>query len=125
MASGFKMDTSKFKSAKHMSDKVDAAIQGVCRYWDGPMEAYAKTSAPWTDRTSNARNGLRFVHVAAGKFKHWIIGTHSVEYGVYLETSNDAKYAIIMPTIRAYAPKVMGTFTKIMNRLDQAAGGGK
>lgn len=123
MASGFRFDTSRFKDAKHLDDKMDRAIQGVCRYYDGLLEASAKTNAPWTDRTTNARNGLRFVHVARGKFKHWILGTHSVEYGIYLETSNDAKYAIIMPTIRAYAPRVMATFTKIMNRLDQTGGG--
>lgn len=125
MASGFKFDTSKFKGADHLNGKMDRAIQGVCRYYDGAMEAHAKVNAPWTDRTTNARNGLRFVHVAVGKGKHWILGTHSVEYGVYLEVSNDAKYAIILPTIRAYAPKVIATFTKIMNRLDQASGGGK
>lgn len=125
MASGFKMDTSRFKSAKHMEDKLDRAIQGVCRYWDGPIETAMKTNAPWTDRTTNARNGLRAAHVAAAKFKHWIIMTHSVEYGIYLERSNDAKYAIIMPTIRQYAPRVMGTLRKILDRLDQAAGGGR
>lgn len=125
MASGFKMDTSRFKSAKHMEDKLDRAIQGTCRFWDGKIEASMKLNAPWTDRTSNARNGLRAVHVAAAKFKHWILLSHSVEYGIYLEKSNNAKYAIIMPTIRAYAPRVMGTLTKILNRLDQAAGGGR
>lgn len=123
MASGFSFDTKGFKGAKHLDDKIDNAIQGVCRFWDGKFEAHAKVNAPWTDRTTNARNGLRFVHVKVKAFKHWIIGTHSVEYGIYLEKANDAKYAIIMPTIRALAPRVMGTFVKIMNRLDRAAGG--
>lgn len=123
MPSGFSVDTSRFKSAKHMEDKLDRAIQGVCRYWDGPIEAAMKTGAPWTDRTTNARNGLRAVAVAVAKFKYWIILTHSVEYGIYLERSNDAKYAIIMPTIRQYAPRVMGTLNKILDRLDRAGGG--
>lgn len=123
MPSGFSFDTKGFKGAKHLDDKIDRAIGGVCKYWDGKFEAHAKVHAPWTDRTTNARNGLRFVHVKVKKFKHWIIGTHSVEYGIYLEKANDEKYATIMPTIRLMAPRVMGMFVKIMDRLDRAAGG--
>lgn len=120
MASGFSFDASKFKNPLLLNDKMDRAIQGVCRYWDGPIETAMKEGAPWTDRTTNARNGLTATHVKAETNKHWILCFHTVEYGIYLETSNDAKYAIIMPTIRSFAPRVMGTLTKIMNRLDQA-----
>jgi hypothetical protein len=123
LASGFTMDTSKFKSAKHLNDKFDKAMQGVCRYWDGKVEAYMKTTAPWTDRTTNARNGLAAKAVKVEKFRHWILLTHSVHYGIYLETKNDGKYAVIMPTIRVYGPKVMSMFNKIMDRLDQRVGG--
>lgn len=117
MASGFSFDTSRFESPKHLDDKIDRAVQGVCRYWDGPIETYMKTNAPWTDRTTNARNGLQAVAVAVARFKHWILMTHSVEYGIYLEGSNNGKYAIIKPTLRVFGPRVMGTLTKIMDRL--------
>lgn len=123
MASGFTLDTSKFKSAKHLDDKIDRAMQGVCRFWDGKIEDYMKTSAPWTDRTTNARNGLASHHVKVGKFRHWILLTHSVHYGIYLETKNNGRYAVIIPTLNVYGPKVMKTFTKIMDRLDQRVGG--
>lgn len=123
MASGFKFDTSKFRNLDHLNDRLDRAIQGVCRFWDGPVETAMKVDAPWTDRTTNARNGLKAQHVALGKGKHAIICTHSVEYGVFLEVSNNAKYATIMPTIRKMAPKVMATLTKLLDRLDQTPGG--
>lgn len=118
----FSWDTSKFKSAKHMERKLDRAIRGVCRYWDGRVEAAMKTGAPWTDRTSNARNGLAAFAGTTSR-GHAIYLTHSVHYGIYLETRNNERYAIILPTIRAYAPKVMKTLTKILDRLDTAVGG--
>lgn len=123
MPSGFKLDTSKFKSARALDDKLDRAMGAVCRYQDGPIETYMKVSAPWTDRTSNARNGLRAVHVAVAKFRHWILLTHSVDYGIYLEASNDGKYAIVIPTLRVWGPKTMALFVKMMDKLDQAGGG--
>lgn len=119
-SSGFSFDTSKFKNAKHLNDRIDRAMAGVCKYWDGPIETHMKTEAPWTDRTTNARNGLAAEHVPVDKFHHWILLTHSVDYGIYLETKNDGQYAIVVPTLMMYGPKVMKTFNKIMDRLDQA-----
>jgi hypothetical protein len=113
---------SKFKSTKHMERKLDRAIRGVCRYWDGRVEAAMKTGAPWTDRTTNARNGLSAEAVTTAR-GHAILLSHSVSYGIYLETLNGERYAIILPTIRAYAPKVIKTLTKILGRLDTAVGG--
>lgn len=121
MGSSFTWDTSKFKDVKHMEDKLQRALYGVVKYWDGPVEEHMKHKAPWTDRTTNARNGLfataqkSAANLAASTFA--IILGHTVDYGIYLETKNNGKYAIIMPTIELYAPKVMKTLTKIMNRL--------
>lgn len=123
MATSFTWDTSKFKSVKHMEDKLQRALYGVVKYWDGPVEAYMKHNAPWNDRTSNARNGLSAraqksaSTIAASTFA--IVLSHSVDYGIYLEdgTRNMRARPIIMPTIHVYAPKVMRTLTKILDRL--------
>lgn len=37
---------------------VDRAIQGALAFQSPQAENYAKKNAPWTDRTTNARNGL-------------------------------------------------------------------
>lgn len=123
--SSFTLDTRKFKSAKHMDLKLRRAILGVCRYWDGRVETHMKTRAPWRDRTTNARNGLFAVasKLNAKGTRVGIILAHSVFYGIYLEAKNEGKYAIILPTIDIYAPKVMATLTKIMDRLDRAVAG--
>lgn len=117
MASGFSFDTSKFKSPVAMEKKLNRAIFGVAKYWDGRVEAHAKQRAPWSDRTTNARSGLRAEAVKLGAGVFAIILSHAVTYGIYLETRWNERYAIIMPTIRAYAPKVIRTLNKILDRL--------
>lgn len=99
-----------------MERKLDEALTATFRMWAGRIETKMKTDAPWTDRTSNARNGLRAVHTKDGD-EHAILCTHSVPYGVYLETSNDAQYAVIMPTITSTGPRVMQTLDRILDRL--------
>jgi HK97 gp10 family phage protein len=119
----FTFDASKFEDPKIMEKKLQRALFGVVKYWDGPIEAHMKHKAPWNDRTTNARNGLFAVakksteNIMAATFA--IVLGHSVDYGVYLEegTENMKARPIIMPTIRLYAPKVIKTLTKILNRL--------
>ncbi len=70
------------------------------------MEAYAKQNAPWGDRTTNARQGLvTFVEdaIAGGT----ITLAHTVYYGVYLELHFNGRFAIIMPTIEEFGPRLM------------------
>jgi len=58
---------------------------------------YAMSNAPWTDRTSNARRSIAESNVSPdGKVGHLLIG---VDYGKYLELSNEGRYRIIWPTI--------------------------
>lgn len=119
MASSFTWDTSKFESPKHMERKLERALHGVVRYWDGPVETWMKHNAPWQDRTTNARNGLFAVakKIAAGLYA--IILGHTVDYGVYLEdgTENMQAYPIVGPAIQRFAPKVMKTLHKILDRI--------
>lgn len=127
----FDFDTSKFKSPEVMDRKLQRAIFGVAKYWDGRMEAHAKQRAPWKDRTSNARNGL-FAQASKIGTQFVIVLAHSVTYGIYLELGHSHSVerkdggtsewtveprAIIMPTIRIYAPKVTRMLNKILDRL--------
>jgi HK97 gp10 family phage protein len=118
----FDFNTARFKSTKDMDRRLQRAIFGVAKYWDGPIERYMKHNAPWKDRTTNARNGLfaKASKEAAGRFI--ILLAHSVSYGIYLErgTSKMRARPIILPTIGIYAPKVMGTLEKILSRLGRA-----
>lgn len=104
------------KKLAKFDGRVRKGIRATMEYWDGRIETHMKHQAPWTDRTTNARNGL-----AAEAFEEGdtfgIVLRHSVDYGIFLEDKNNGKYAIIIPTLDEYAPKVMGTLTKLIDRL--------
>lgn len=121
MATNFSFDfnTARFKSPKDMDRRLQRAIFGVAKYWDGRIEAHMKHNAPWKDRTTNARNGLFAKAIKEGVGRFAILLAHSVNYGIYLErgTSRMRKRPIILPTIAIYAPKVMKTLNKILARL--------
>jgi hypothetical protein len=95
--------------------RVRAGISKTMEFWDGRIETHMKHHAPWTDRTTNARNGLAAEAFEDGN-NFGIVLRHSVSYGIYLEDPYNG-YAIIEPTIDAYAPKVMKTLTKLIDRL--------
>jgi HK97 gp10 family phage protein len=118
LASSFSFDTSRFESPKVMERKLKDACYATVKFWQGPSEAYMKHNAPWHDRTSNARNGLRAKAGRAGS-KFFITLFYSVDYGIYLEdgTRNMRARPIIRPTISAMGPKVIRTLTDILDRL--------
>lgn len=61
--------------------------------------AYAKTNAPWTDRTGNARAGLH-TDVSHSRNQWQMIVAHLVSYGIWLEVANSGRYQIILPTMQ-------------------------
>lgn len=67
------------------------------------MEDYAKQNRPWEDQTGNARNGLHHVLDTGGEVMTVWLG-HGVWYGIWLETSRGGRYAILLPTLRRFAP---------------------
>jgi HK97 gp10 family phage protein len=116
----FSFDRALLENPKKMEKKLQRAIFGVAKYWDSRIESNMKQKAPWHDRTTNARNGLRAFAAktgAAGSFV--IVLVHTVTYGIYLELGTRFMKArpIIVPTLNEYGPKVIKTLTKILDRL--------
>lgn len=71
------------------------------------VEYYAKQNAPWGDITGDARSGLTAsVFEEGGDIVLEL--AHSVDYGIWLELKNDGQYAIIMPTLEAMGPQILG-----------------
>lgn len=77
------------------------------------MEEEAKRNAPWTDRTSNARNSLKGDFEWKGN-KAKIILSGNMDYSVWLELANEKKYSIIVPTINRNAHKVLKGYQKLV-----------
>jgi hypothetical protein len=63
------------------------------------MENTAKDTAPWTDRTGNARNSITGSGVEKDKDVLKIGLAIGVDYGKYLELCHFGKYRIVWPTI--------------------------
>jgi len=63
----------------------------------------AQTYAPWADRTGDARAGLSTqVNEVDGQITLELF--HTVDYGLWLETIQNGRFATIMPTLESYAP---------------------
>ena len=94
------------------ADRQRAEVVLLAQRWAGTLEAQAKTDASWTDRTSNARNGLFGVTEIRGNEVIIRLG-HTMEYGVFLELANEGKYAILKPTINSAAPRIFDSYRKL------------
>lgn len=80
------------------------------------VENYMKLNAPWTDQTTNARNGLA-ARAYQDNDETGIVLFHQVSYGIFLETRFAGRYAIINPAIEAMSPKVMARFDRLLERI--------
>lgn len=96
--------------------RMDRGITAATAYHASRATAYARDNAPWTDRTSNARNGL--FSTAERDFPIYrIIVAHSVPYGIWLETRWSGKFQIIRPTVAHEGPELMATVAALFSRL--------
>jgi hypothetical protein len=104
-------------SLQRLGPVLNRNIYQVMRFHAPTLEATAKTNAKWTDRTSNARNGLNASVEVLGKHTYALTLAGGVKYQIWLEVRFAGKYAIIMPTIRAYAPLVFASFNRLLERM--------
>jgi hypothetical protein len=67
--------------AREYIGRKQAGLYALLQNWAGQMEGYAKTNAPWTDRTGHARQGLHGgVDDRGGQYVLYL--SHGVEYGI-------------------------------------------
>ncbi len=93
---------------------LQAVYQNLKQY-EALIEKDMKDNAIWEDQTGNARQSLicrviriddKIILVAAyGKTREG----KELAYGKWLELANGGKYAIILPTLQEYYPKVWAT----------------
>lgn len=98
---------------KMVENKVRAALGLYADTAAKKMEGEAKKNAPWTNRTSNARNSIQ------GDFgwkSNQVVITLSgnMDYSVYLELANEKKYAILKPTIERNAPEILRGYQRLV-----------
>lgn len=97
-------------------DDVLDAIRIMLNYWATRAITQMRAEARWTDRTSNARNGLMakvFDESDGGS----LVLFHSVPYGIWLEVRWSGRYAIVGPTLNNISPQVMRSIADGISRL--------
>lgn len=96
--------------------RIATGVGVIMRYNARYAQSYARRNAKWRDRTGNARGGLLGTYTGAGN-SHKITISHSVSYGVWLETRWSGRYAILRPTVNHVGPKAMSMMGTLFSRL--------
>jgi len=106
---------------KNFDTRARKAIGATMLYQAARSETWMRTNARWTDRTTNARNGL-FATVDDSVVDTWtLVLSHSVSYGIWLEVANSGKYAIVRPALLRANREVMQLLSKLFARMEKAA----
>jgi hypothetical protein len=92
---------------RNATPRIEAAVWSATQYQAMRSENYMRQNARWTDRTSNARNGLQAIPERAGKGSYRITLTHGVPYGIWLEVRWSGKYGIIPESVRQGGSELM------------------
>lgn len=117
MAKGLKFDVSDMVNRMaQIESKSEMAIRMMADTIATNMEADMKENAKWTDRTGNARRGLKGEagRIAKG---YRVTLSYSVDYGFWLENANERRYAIIRPTINIAGPFYQKSFSGFLDKL--------
>jgi len=99
-----------------LNPRVNQYIQASIDRSAPRAEAWMKVNAPWTDRTSVARNTLRAFRQSDGD-NHELILVGGAPYQIYLETRWAGRYAIIQPAMLHWGAIIMGQMNGLMDRL--------
>lgn len=111
------------QSIQQHDRKVKRVIAGQFLFAKDESVGFAKTNAPWTDRTGNARAGL---HAETNfgpehNFFAELILAHSVYYGIYLEVRFSGKFAILMPTVNYIGALLLSRIADSIQKMEAAA----
>ena len=96
---------------------------GIIEWFDGPewddvalqsfilaetqLEEAAKKNAIWQDRTGDARDGLTAQAWKDPRGSVMIALFHTVDYGVWLETIQNGRFAVIMRTLESEGARLI------------------
>lgn len=104
-----KIDVDLDKLAIEQIDKV----KKVADYYAPKMESYGKKNAPWTDKTTNARNSIKGVR--RDDSDNITVGVSgNVSYFKFLEFAHGKKWAILKPTIDKFTPEILEKIKKVL-----------
>lgn len=122
MARSFTIELSSLDhNLKNFDQRARRAISATMTYQAAQSETWMRTNARWTDRTTNARNGLFATVDDLGRDAWLLVLSHSVSYGIWLEVANSGKYAIVRPALLRANRELMQRLSKLFERMEKAA----
>lgn len=89
-----------------MSERLKTQLQVLGQAAGQKIQEYAQENAPWTDRTGDARQRLKY-NSEINENGLTISIFHQMEYGIYLELCNNEKYAILKNSRDAMLPEFL------------------
>jgi hypothetical protein len=127
----FKWDSKELDSRlAALPAELDRRINETVQASAERIEVEMKIKAPWTDRggpyyrhphyvSEHARAGLYAradsMVVAAGVHRYTITAGHTASYGKWLETIQNGKWQIIMPTVKSGGEALLASMVGILN----------
>lgn len=100
---GFSFDEDSISGSLNFSGQsIGESILNVLQDDADRVLSYARSNAPWGDRTGMARAGLG-TDVYRDGLNVELVLFHTVDYGLWLETIQSGRFATIMPTLEALA----------------------
>lgn len=84
--------------------QIERGVMRVADRMAKEIEAHMKATAPWNDRTGDARRLLQAEVIDVTGRAAMILLTHGVPYGIHLEANG---YAVIGPTLDLYGPRII------------------
>lgn len=123
MAKAFTIELSALDhNLKNFDNRARKAIDASMKYQAALSENWMRTNAKWTDRTTNARNGLFAVVIDDIGTDVWLLVlSHTVSYGIWLEVANNGQYAIVRPAFLRANRQVMQRLSKLFERMEKVA----
>jgi len=87
--------------------QVRRQVERVANRNAAKIEAWMRANAPWTDRTGQARATLKAEVIDITGQAALILLQHGTDYGgLYLETMQGGRFAIVGPAIDTWAPVI-------------------
>lgn len=87
------------------ADVVYQGLVALAHRYAAEIEAWMKANAPWTDRTGNLRRSL-YAEVLELAQEIVLGFDYGLDYGVYLEFSNQGRFAVIAPALDHFGPRI-------------------
>lgn len=101
------------QTMKDAERRIHDAVQALFERYAVEIEAWLKLNAPWTDRTGNLRQSLH-AWVEDMTTKLVLSWDYGLDYGRYLEFSNEGRFAVIAPALDVFWPLIVADLQKIL-----------